>query len=177
MGTEEIQERIAEHHEASWAWALVCCRRDRAEAEDVLQEAYLKLVSGRARFEGRSSFKTFLFSVIRVTAHERHRKRTKRSMLLGRWSHRVREDESVPASQRDHVDSNALRGVVLEALESLSGKQRQILELVFYHALSVEEAAGVMEMKLGTARTHYARGKARMVSALDAHPRFEWEPT
>ena len=43
-------------------------------AEDVLQTSYLKILDGRARFGGRSSFKTFLFGVIRHTAAEDRRR-------------------------------------------------------------------------------------------------------
>ncbi|HEX6836121.1 MAG TPA: sigma factor, partial [Polyangia bacterium] len=59
---------LAELHPASFAWALTCCGFDRQEAEDVLQTAYLKILDGRARFDGRSTFKTWLFAVVRHTA-------------------------------------------------------------------------------------------------------------
>ena len=51
-----------------FGWALHCCFGRGANAEEVLQSAYLELLSGRARFGGRSSFKTWLLSVIRNTA-------------------------------------------------------------------------------------------------------------
>jgi RNA polymerase sigma-70 factor (ECF subfamily) len=52
------------------------------------------------------------------------------------------------------------------ALGRLSKRQRAVLELVFYHDCSVAEAAEVMGIPVGTARTHYARGKQRLAGLL-----------
>ena len=59
MTREDLTQEIERLHPASFSWALSCCRRDREEAEEVVQASYLKLLSGQARFAGRSSFKTF----------------------------------------------------------------------------------------------------------------------
>src|SRR5436305_13811813 len=85
MTDDEIQRSLAELHPASAGWALSCCRWDRDEAEEVLQMTYLKILDGRARFDERSSFKTWLFGVVRRTAAERRRSRWLRSMAGLRW--------------------------------------------------------------------------------------------
>src|SRR5262245_45389142 len=63
-----LDESLASNHADAFGWAMACCRRDRALAEEILQMAYLKVLSGEARFDGRSAFKTWLFGVIRRTA-------------------------------------------------------------------------------------------------------------
>jgi RNA polymerase sigma-70 factor (ECF subfamily) len=45
-------------------------------------------------------------------------------------------------------------------------RQQDVLHLVFYQGLTVEEAAHVMAVSVGAARTHYARGKARLAELL-----------
>ena len=53
----------------------------------------------------------------------------------------------------------------------LSERQRSLLHLVFYHGLTVDDAADALGISVGSARTHYARGKARLAVLLDAERR------
>src|SRR5438105_7876864 len=65
---QELERELGQLHSESWGWALACCGRDRDLAEEVLQSAYLRIISRRAKFNGDSSFKTWVFGVIRWTA-------------------------------------------------------------------------------------------------------------
>jgi RNA polymerase sigma-70 factor (ECF subfamily) len=149
-----------ELHAASFGWALGCCGGDRGEAEDVLQAAYLKVLDGHARFDGGSTFKTWLFAVVRRTAEERRRRGWLRALALDRWWNR---NPAPPALDPERLvcGSEAARRV-RESLRRLPARQRELLHLVFYQDLTIEDAARVAGMSVGTARTHYHRGKARM---------------
>ena len=72
---------LEENHKDAYGWALNCCDRRREDAEDVLQTVYLKVLGGKARFNGNSSFRTWLFALIRNTAADRRRSWFRR--LLG----------------------------------------------------------------------------------------------
>ena len=85
MEDSELRALLEMNHQASYGWALGCCARDPAEAESVLQAVYLKVLEGRARFEGRSSFKTWLFAVIRKTALDERRRNMLRGLRLLRF--------------------------------------------------------------------------------------------
>lgn len=165
MDSMGLRAKLEAIHRESFAWALHCCDRDPMEAEEVLQTVYLKALDGRARFDGRSSFTTWLFGVIRRTAaEERRRRRLRGARLLpldpelGAEAADARPDEVVQRAER--------RAMLLAGLERLSARQREVLLLVFYHGRTIEEAAAVMQIGLGTARRHYERGKARLRALL-----------
>ena len=162
---DELENQLEELHTASFAWTVACCGGDRGEAEDILQTAYLKIFDGRARFDGRSSLKTWLFSVIRRTAAGRRRQTWWRGALLQRRSVEVTQPAS--STPEDEVGRSQSRALVRRALGVLSARQRQILELVFYHDLSIREAAVVVGISLGTARVHYERGKKVLAEHLE----------
>jgi RNA polymerase sigma factor (sigma-70 family) len=163
MRRAELESELERVHPAAFAWALRCAG-SREAAEDALHEAYLRVLDGRARFEGRSSFRTWLFGVIRRTAAEARRRSLFRLGRLRRW---FGEGEGAgrpdPAAELEGREERAkLRG----ALAGLSKRQQQMIHLVFYQELSVQEAADVLDIPVGTARTHYERAKARLRSAL-----------
>ncbi|MCI0437407.1 MAG: RNA polymerase sigma factor, partial [Gemmatimonadetes bacterium] len=139
---------------------------DRAEAEDVLQSAYLKVLEGRARFDGRSSEKTWLFAVIRLTAAEHRRRRWLADLLPERLRLGTNDPEPAagpePSLAADHATAE-----LKVALTKLSARQREVLHLVFYEDLSVEQAAATLGISVGSARVHYHRGKEQLRRLLE----------
>jgi RNA polymerase sigma-70 factor (ECF subfamily) len=164
---DELLLELAACHRDAYAWALNCCRRNRTDAEDVLQETYLKVLDGRARFDRRSSFTTWLFGVVRLTAADQRRRRFLRDFISARV---VAEDLLRDPPAADAGVEVAQRHATLErALAGLSHRQREVVVLVFYNEMTVEDAARVMAISVGAARQHYARGKANLRQALAAY--------
>ena len=169
MNREDLEAELEREHPSAIAWALRCAGGGREEAEDALHTAYERILDGRAGFAGRSSFRTWLFGVIRRTAQEERRRGWLRVERLRRWFGR----NSAGGPERVGADDAGLdlerretAGRLGEALARLSGRQRQLMHLVFYQDLSVQEAADVLGVPVGTARTHYERGKARLRAVL-----------
>jgi len=130
-----------------------------------LQTAYLKVMEGAARFDDGSSVQTWFFGVIRRTAWEQRRRRWLREQLLGRWF--THQPAPKPEPDPETLASGSQSGRALrEALSGLPVRQREVLHLVFYQDLTVQEASRILGISLGTARTHFERGKARLRQML-----------
>lgn len=164
MDDVELRLQLERVHADCFGWAMSCCGRDRDDAEEVLQTVYLSVLDGRARYDARSTFRTWLFGVIRRTAASERRKTWLRGLLLARESPRVKPEAL--AAPDANVECESRRDGLHRALTRLAARQREVLQLVFYHDLTVEEAAAVMRVSVGSARTHYARGKSNLAAIL-----------
>jgi RNA polymerase sigma factor (sigma-70 family) len=157
MTPDETRAEIERLHAAGFAWSMACCGRSRESAEDVLQTSYLKILDGRARFEGRSSFKTFLFGVIRRTAAEERRKTAISRLIFG---------SAAPADPSAHEEGPVDRLAFGTSLSRLPRRQREVLELVFSMGMTLQEAADTLSISVGSTRVHYDRGKKRLAALL-----------
>ena len=163
----ELEQELERLHGESWGWALSCCGRDADLAQDVLQAAYLRILSRKAEFSGESSFRTWAFGVIRLTAREQRRQRWF-------WNRRTAETERAVdvgdsrAGADEVVEDSERREKIIRALGSLARRQKEVLQLVFYHDMTIEEAAAIMQVSLGSARTHYERGKKSLARRLQS---------
>jgi len=157
-----LERSLRELHEASWGWALSCCGRNHADAEEVLQRTYVKVLEGKASYGGDSSFRTWLLGVIRLTALEHRRWSLVRSL----WAPLTGGEPSSRRGQDDTLADHEHHAMLVEALAEVSERQRQVLHLVFYQDMSIAEAAVVMGVSLGSARQHYERGKSSLAAAL-----------
>ena len=142
-------------HDQVFGWSLSRCDFDHAAAEDLMQQAYVELLSGKARFDNKSSLKTFVFSVVQNLARSRFRRLTSRLRLVRQYKPDVVSELVEP------VDDGVWR-----AVRALPARQRDIIELVFCRDLTVEQAASVMGVSTGTGRVHYDRAKKALREKL-----------
>lgn len=159
-------EVLKAHHADNFGWALACCAWQRESAEDVLQEAYLRVLDGRANFAGKSSPKTWFFAVIKRIAADLKRSHTRRALLNLRLFVTGSGGSTQDTGMHDAVYAHEASQQLKTALMQLSVRQREILHLVFYSEFTVEESAQTLQISVGSARTHYQRGKERLAVLL-----------
>lgn len=166
MDRAELESAIEELHPASYAWAVGCCRRNRDDAEEILQNVYVMVLDGRARFDGRSALKTWLFAVIRRASLAHFRTRWLREARLLQWFGAKQEPQE--SDRSGEIEATQTAAQLVAALSELPRRQREIIELVFYHDMTVDHAAVVMGIGVGSARVHYDRAKKRLRILLSA---------
>ena len=169
MESDELRNELASLHESAFGWAMVCCHRDRDLAVEVLQQAYLRILAGDAVYRKTSAFSTWAFGVIKMVALEqlrierRHRDQLHSENLEAKRSLDVADSTRVPIEQQELAEE------LDRALKQLSDRQREVLHLVFYQDMTIQQAATTLEITVGSARQHYQRGKANLQQKLRDH--------
>jgi len=146
-------------HGQVFGWALSRCNFEQVVAEDLVQQAYVELLTGKARFDGESSLKTFVFSVVQNLARNRYRRIASRLRLARQAA--PTDDAGIV----DPVEPGEHRGL-WQAVQKLPQRQRDIVELVFCRDMTIEQASRVMGVSTGTGRVHYDRAKKSLKEKL-----------
>lgn len=149
-----------EHGPALWHYALGLTGGDAAQAEDVVQETFLRAWRHPQAFEPeRGSARAWLYTVARHLVVDDHRSARNRHEAP---TARVPEQEA-PDETAQVVD----RALVSAALARLSAEHRAVLQECYYRGRSVAEAAVVLGIPPGTvkSRTHYALQALRLAVA------------
>jgi RNA polymerase sigma-70 factor (ECF subfamily) len=141
--------------------------RDREEAWDVAQDAFIRAYQALPSFRGQSAFYTWLFRIVMNLAADRARQRAARGRAFG--TERVPEEdwERLMADQSTGPDSSAAqtedRERIGKALDTLSEDHRTIIMLSDVEGLSYKEIAEVLDIPIGTvmSRLHNARKRLR----------------
>ncbi len=149
MDRNKLEQLLKANHADAFRWASQCCHYNPHDAEEVLQITYLKIADGKARFNDKAAFKTWLFAVVRNTALDYLHRRVKFENL--EQVQFLANDETVPERQEYR-----------RLLALLPDRQRQVLLLVFYHDMTLAEVALITGLHIGTVRTHYSRGKTAL---------------
>ena len=157
------KQALQDLHQQLFGWALSRSDFDHAVAEDLMQQAYVEVLSGRARFNNKSTLRTFVFGVVQNLARSQMRKIAIRLRIVRSHSAELQQNELPETEQYEDEQLE-----VWQAVESLPARQRDITELVFCRDMTIEEASAVMGVSVGTGRVHYDRAKKALAIKLAA---------
>ena len=132
------------------------------EAEEMAEETFLKLYTDKPDYSGKSTFKTWLYSVGRNTALYHIRKRKKR--------HETFIDEDFDISDKDDIENSHIKNEdkkqLLRAMEKLNPDYRQVLYLVYFENFTNTETARIMEKSERQVRNLLYRSKSTLKEIL-----------
>jgi RNA polymerase sigma-70 factor (ECF subfamily) len=134
--------------------------RDRTLAEDMVQEAFLRIHRKLDHFDGRSRFSSWLFTVAtRVFISEARRVRPG-------WLFAEEEVLARTAGPEKDPDSGMRDELVRRAVLALPEKYRDAVTLYYFHEQDVEEAARSLGIATGTLKSRLHRGRALLERRL-----------
>lgn len=157
------RERLRQLYEAHYVdlVRLACLLLDRTEAaEEVVQDAFVKLFGALDRIEDRDATPAYLRSMVMNGARSKLRRR-----LV------VRKHPPVPDPPVEGADVAAVlhedQREVIEALRSLPARQRECLVLRYYGGCSEAEIAETLGIARGTVKSNVSRAMAAMAERLE----------
>jgi RNA polymerase sigma factor (sigma-70 family) len=159
---------LRENQKAFLKAAKVICF-DTQNAEDVLQEALADVYKRWAKIREHENPEAYLMRVM-VSKHADMRRKWLRKQQELETSWDLAENIRDIADQTDDVTQRLL---VQAALKSLSAIQRAVLVLIYEHGMVLREVAEVLQIPMGTAASHLARGKAAVAAYVELVPELE----
>jgi RNA polymerase sigma-70 factor, ECF subfamily len=169
-GDEQAFEELVERHkQKAYHIAFDFCR-DREDAKDLSQDAFLKAFVNLKNFDGRSSFYTWFYRIL-VNLCLDYKRRLKRSPTdsfdetLEPQMERSHEP-SQPRSPDQQVLVGQMSRRVDAALQALPAKQRTAFILKNHQGLSIKEIAELMQTAEGTVKVHLHRAVTALRHSL-----------
>jgi len=130
-----------------------------ADADDIAQEAFVTAWTKLARFEGRSSFRSWVSGIGFRIARDARRSHGRSAVRDADW-----------LAEQDEADASAPiedRIALTRAMADLPDEQRAAVALCLGEGFSHSEAAAILKQPLGTVKSHVTRGRERLLRALE----------
>ena len=166
MASDPFESEALSFLDALYRTALRMTRSE-AEAEDLVQETYIRAFRFRAQFTPGTNLKAWLFRILTNTFINEYRRKASRpettelddvdESILYRHMREVSPGSSSPDPEAEVID-NALSSEVKEALEALPEKFRTTL-LLDVEGFSYKEIAEMLEIPIGTVMSRLHRGR------------------
>lgn len=146
-----------------------------SDAEDIVQETFLRAYSALEKFRGESSLKTWLYAIALNRARARHGTLSRLRRIFVSAPRGERADDSFPAfdnaadtamSPEENSIARERRGRLRAAIESLPVEFKTAVILRDLEGLSYQEVAEVLSIPIGTVRSRIARGRSFLKEAL-----------
>jgi RNA polymerase sigma-70 factor, ECF subfamily len=167
QGKTSAFAELVERHQRTMMKAALRITRDMTVAEDVVQETFIKAYQKLNSFEGRSSFKSWLYQITLNTARNKLRSNRKENLSL----------DGFVLSTEGHMEAHLHKASVFEMLkveiDGLPEKQRQAISLRVFDDLSFKEISEIMDCPYDTAKANYRHALLKLKSKLEIHPEFK----
>ncbi|HEX8035381.1 MAG TPA: RNA polymerase sigma factor [Ktedonobacterales bacterium] len=181
-------ESLMARHQLSALRLAYLLTGERTQAEDVVQDSFLQVFRSIRRFRSGNPFTPWLHGIVTHVAYQRMRRITRRREVSLSTLTRAEEHNSpgehgaagdteqraamAAADPAEHAEQAERRAAVLQALATLTQKQREAVVLRYYVGCSDQEMAAVLGCSAGTARQRLHAGRAALERVI--REQFGW---
>ena len=145
---------------------------NREDAEDLVQEVFVKAFNALPRFKGNSSFYTWVYRIaVNKTINYRKKRNRKRALSLDQFDQEIKTDDTyhdltAKGSPLRNLSLTELQKKLNEALQSLSEKHRTVVVMHDMQGIPHEEIAKVVGASVGTIRSRLFYARRQMQTEL-----------
>lgn len=175
-GDRKAMELLMRRHNQRLFRIAVSILRDRSEAEDALQEGYVRAFTRLEQFKGEGAVGAWLAMIIVNEARKIIRaRRPTTSIDAGDASSHEKESmeaemtrhHGAPPTPEQDLAATQARGFIERAVHSLPDGFREVFILRAVEGMSVQETADCLDLEPTTVRTRFFRARAQMRKRLD----------
>lgn len=153
MDSQLYNQLVTEHANMVFKIAYNFCK-NKYDAEDVVQNTFLKLLQHKGSFSDKEHIKRWL---IRVAINE------SKNMCTSFWRKRIVSwDESPSDTEFSFEDDD--KSILYDAVMGLDSKYRIVVHLYYYEGYSIKEIAKILHIKETTIQTRLMRARAKIKS-------------
>jgi len=146
--------------------------RNREDAEEAAQDAFIRAYNALNRFEGKSRFGTWFYRILYNVCLTRIGNRKEEFHRIG-FEREIESSDPFATSDFNDYEAKDMTEFVKTSMESLPEKYQSILSLFYFQELSHEEIAGVTQLPIGTIKTHLFRARNLLQQKLQKEIQFE----
>jgi RNA polymerase sigma-70 factor (ECF subfamily) len=158
------EELVRMHQAIAFRVALVNAG-DRADAEEAVQDAFVKAYRALGRFREGAPFRPWLLRIVANEARNRRRSAGRRAGLALRAAGTAASGDAAPSPEAA-VLSDERRAELLDALGGLDERDREVLVHRFLLELDEHETAEALGIRRGTVKSRTSRALARLRAVL-----------
>ncbi|WP_312701771.1 sigma-70 family RNA polymerase sigma factor [Sedimentibacter sp.] len=150
-GHEDAYRQVVEEYGNKLLRTCYLILKDKEEAEDVVQEALIRVFQKLNTFKENSGLYTWIYTIALNLCRDRLRRKKELLVLEDEW---VGSDDV-----ESHVEKNIDRELLRKELFEINPLYREVLVLFYFDDFSVKEISEMLEEKEGTIKSRLSRGR------------------
>jgi RNA polymerase sigma-70 factor (ECF subfamily) len=168
-GSTSEADMLSEHIDGLYSYALALSR-NRVDAEDLVQETYVRAIPAVRRLRKESNVKSWMFTILRNIWLNQLRRPRVAVPMPGTDIDQFLPELSAPGAKDPHslLLTSLDQGQVRQAISRLPVESREIILLREFEELSYQEIAGVMKCPMGTVMSRLGRARSKLRELLSS---------
>jgi RNA polymerase sigma-70 factor, ECF subfamily len=146
---------------------------DRGEAEELVQDAFLRAYRNLDQFRGDARFSTWFYRILYNLCMTRVTRRRPPAEPLDGLDERRLDVAPGEASALERLEEEELHTMLAEGIAGLPERYRAVVTLFYVQEMNLDEVARVLDLPAGTVKTHLFRARALLKTRLTAHDKNE----